>query len=270
MKKICYTLFIISAVNILLVSCASGFVATLQSEIAKATPTEMAAATTTANKTTEETTELPEIADESEDLIIFEVHPRFEELLLINPDVAGQVIIEGTNINYPVVFGRDNAHYFNHDVYGNENIHGAIFMDMSNRGAILDDNTVLHGNNFLWQNNSMFTDLELFKNWEFFNSNRIITFNNLYSDMEWEIFAVCVIHANDYYMIVRFGTHENYLDYLEHIRSQALFFTDFEPEADDKLLTLHTYTFDFTGAHLLVHARLINRTDNIRGAVLQN
>jgi hypothetical protein len=81
--------------------------------------------------------------------------------------------------------------------------------------------------------------------------------------MEWEIFAVCVIHASDYHMIVRFDTHEIYLDYLEHIRSQALFFVDFEPLTDDKLLTLHTYAYDFAGAHMMIHARLVNRIDNI-------
>jgi sortase B len=203
---------------------------------------------------------------ESEELRLLEVHPRFEELLQMNENVVGEIIIDGTTIDYPVVFSRENEFYLSHDIFGDENRYGAIFMDRANRGAVLDGNTILHGNNLGGNDRNMFADLEFYKNREFFDNNRIINFNNLYSDMEWEVFAVYVVHVDDYYMFSRFNTHESYLDFIEHIKSRALFFIDFEPDIDDRLLTLHTNSYEFTNAHTLVTARLINKADNMADA----
>ena len=252
MRRICYILFMIAA-GILLMSCGEPVV-TLQPEFAPAT-----------QKAPPDVTEPPGTDSENDAahvepaLLILEVHPRFEYLLHSNPDVVGQIIIEGANINYPVLFRGDNTHYLAHDIYGEPSQYGAIFMDMSNRGAILDDNTLLHGNNIP---GSMFGGLEYFKDQEFFDANRRVIFNNLYSDMEWEIFAVYAVHTSDYHVLVSFGGYEGYLEFLEHIRARALFFADFEPQPGDRMLTLHTRSAG--GAHTLIHARLISKTDNMR------
>ena len=255
MRRICYILFMLAA-GVLLTSCGETVV-TLQPEFAPGRTQKAPPAVTEPPGTDCESD-----AAHEEPALILEVHPRFEYLLHLNPDVVGQIIIEGANINYPVLFRGDNTHYFAHDIYGEPSERGAIFMDMSNRGAILDDNTVLHGNNIP---GGMFGGLEYFKEQEFFEANRRVIFNNLYSDMEWEIFAVYVVHSNDYHVLVRFGGHEGYLQFLEHIRARALFFADFEPQPGDRMLTLHTHSFEFAGAHTLVHARLISRADNVRG-----
>ncbi|MCL2099746.1 MAG: class B sortase [Oscillospiraceae bacterium] len=257
MKRICYILFIISSISLWLTSCGAGFVMTLQPETAEFKP---AAPPPTEPETTEEPE--PSAEEEHDDETVLEVHPRFEEILEINPDIIGQVIIEGTNIDHFAVFSGDNEYYWTRDIYGEDDPYGSVFMDMANRGAVLDENTLLHGHNFQGDDDGMFADLELFKEREFFDENRKIIFNNLYSDMEWEVFAVYIVHVNDYYMLVRFGSYENYLEYLEYIKSTALFFADFEPSEEDKLLSLHTRVYDFNDAHMIVTARLIKKTDN--------
>lgn len=41
--------------------------------------------------------------------------PSFEDLLAINKDVRGWLTMDGTNIDYPVLQGRDNLSYINTD-----------------------------------------------------------------------------------------------------------------------------------------------------------
>ena len=58
-----------------------------------------------------------------------EILPAFKELLEINPETVGYIRIEGTKIDYPVVKGKDNDYYLDHDFYGEESKSGTIMMD---------------------------------------------------------------------------------------------------------------------------------------------
>ena len=195
---------------------------------------------------------------------IYEINPKFHDLLNINNDIVGEVSIEGTVIDFPVVYNGDNDYYLKHDIYGNETKYGAVFMEMMNRGAILDRNTVLHGHNFRGTDNSMFADLEKFKKRDFFEANKTIIFNNLYSDMEWEVFSVYVTSEAEYYLITEFASDGDYIDFAEFVKSRSMFESGYRPGAGDYMLTLHTCSYEFENAHTLVHARLVKKTDNLK------
>lgn len=64
----------------------------------------------------------------------------------INPDVIGWVTIPGTTVNSPILQAHADApeHYLRHDVYGNYNPHGCIYLDadceelgLSSRNAVI-------------------------------------------------------------------------------------------------------------------------------------
>ena len=57
------------------------------------------------------------------------LNPISKELLEINPDYTGWLVINGTNISYPVVRGSDNVKYLDTSFRGEKNSLGAIFMD---------------------------------------------------------------------------------------------------------------------------------------------
>jgi len=223
-------------------------------------------------ETTEPESDVTEIKTDETDPGLFlpryEIHPRFFEWLEINGDIAGNLIIPGTLIDFPVVYNGDNEYYLDHDIYGGETKYGSVFMDGMNRGAVLDRNTIIHGHNFNEPNrgifdDSIFADLEKFKDKDFFGSNKTVIFNNLYSDMEWEVFSVYVTNDDDYFLKTRFSSEREFIEFAEFIKSRSVFESDYEPKEGDHMLTLHTCSYEFRHAHTLVHARLVKKTDNL-------
>jgi len=200
---------------------------------------------------------------------VYEINPKFAELLKINADVVGSVRVPGTLINFPVVYSGDNEYYLRRDIYGADTKYGTVFMDGFNHGSILDKNTVIHGHNFnephrgIYDDN-MFADLEKFKDREFFDANKTVIFDNLYSNMEWEVFSVYVTPEEDYYIYTRFSSDRDFTNFAEYVKSRSMFESDYLPKAGDYMLTLHTCSYEFAGAHTLVHARLVKKTDNLR------
>ena len=55
----------------------------------------------------------------------------FEELLALNKDTRAWITLDGTNIDYPMVQGKDDMEYVNKDVEGNFSLSGSIFNELS-------------------------------------------------------------------------------------------------------------------------------------------
>lgn len=87
-----------------------------------------------------------------------QIQINFSELLKINEDVVGWIIIEGTSINYPIVKTNDNEYYLSHNILKNKSQNGWIFMDYRNNIDFFDKNTILFGHNI--KSGIMFSDLK--------------------------------------------------------------------------------------------------------------
>jgi len=116
------------------------------------------------------------------------------EMLGINPDFVCWIRIDGTNIDYPVVRGRDNDEYIKTSFYGEANIAGAIFMDYRNIGDPIP-HIIIYGHNL--QQGGMFTDLRKFLNPRFAEENSIITLIVNGNDVEFEIFSARLSDTDD-------------------------------------------------------------------------
>ena len=82
----------------------------------------------------------------------------FDGLREINPNIVGWIILEGTQINYPVVQGEDNVYYLHRLYDGRWNPSGTIFMDYLNNPNMRDFHTILYGHHM--QDGSMFAAIE--------------------------------------------------------------------------------------------------------------
>lgn len=68
----------------------------------------------------------------------------------INPDVIGWITIPDTTINSPILQAPkdDPTYYLKHDVYGNYNPHGAIYLDADCTDGLLSKNAVIMGHHY--------------------------------------------------------------------------------------------------------------------------
>lgn len=117
-------------------------------------------------------------AAENVALILEEVKPiedeegklDFSELLAINPDVKFWLSIGGTDIDAPVVQGRDNYYYLNRDIFGKLSMAGAIYLDSRNSPDFSDIYNIVYGHHM--KGSLMFGDLDNYMDETFFNENQ--------------------------------------------------------------------------------------------------
>lgn len=117
----------------------------------------------------------------------------FEQLRAINPDVNSWITMDGTNIDYPVVRGKDNWYYLNRDVFRKYSLAGSIYMDTRNKPDYSDIYTIIYGHHM--KNHLMFSDLDLYKDENFFRTNTTGTL--LLPDGEKKLQTVAVLETTE-------------------------------------------------------------------------
>ncbi|MBE6788328.1 MAG: competence/damage-inducible protein A [Ruminococcaceae bacterium] len=184
-----------------------------------------------------------------------------------NKDVAGWIEIEGSQINYPVVKGSDNDYYLTHNFYNKKERHGVPFMDFRNDVKELDFNTILHGHN-MKSDNQMFSDLSKYYKGKqaitFYRKNPIISFDTVYEEMDWKIFAVFTCSVNtksdkyfNYYNVLNPASNEEFETFISDIRERSIFNIPVDVQATDKILTLSTCYYEYSDQRLVVMARKV-------------
>lgn len=78
----------------------------------------------------------------------------------VNPDIVGWIAIPGTGVSQPIVAATadDPDYYLDHDVYGNWNPYGAVYLDAGCRKGLLNSrNAVVYGHHM--HDGSMFSEI---------------------------------------------------------------------------------------------------------------
>ncbi len=193
-----------------------------------------------------------------------DVLPQFssyEEAKKTNPDVIGWISVPNTRIDYPVVRTDDNEYYLTHNVEKEESKHGAVFMDFRNSNSDQQRHIILYGHNM--KNGTMFHDLNNYKQRSFFEENRIITFLWDGKETKWEVYAAYVVKQGVYYIHTRFGSDDNYVEYMNSIIDYAkeskysVVDDTVSIKASDQVLTLSTCTYEYDNSYFAVCARRI-------------
>lgn len=166
----------------------------------------------------------------------------FEFLKGENQDIIGWIQVEGTNIDYPVLYDTTyNMYYLNHSYKGTNTVYGSIFVLGENAGDFTDFNTVVYGHNML--NRTMFAQLHEFRKKEFFDSHGTITMYTPDRKLTYQVFAAYrrdnlnILANND------FSTEESRTEYINSIYDHdavANFKPEYQVTASDRILTLST------------------------------
>jgi len=179
---------------------------------------------------------------------------KFDEMRSVNPDYAGWLCISGTNVDYPVVKGKDNKFYLDHGFEMEPNVAGAIFMDYRNKNDGTDKNIVIYGHNM--KNGTMFKGLMSYKRTGFFDDNRFIVFNDGREESIWEIFSAYVTDTGFNYIRTEF-TDLQFDVFVREICKKSMHESDVNTESMDAVLTLSTCSYEFDDARFVVHARKV-------------
>ena len=87
----------------------------------------------------------------------------------INEDICGWIRIDGTNIDYPMVIGKDNTEYLNNDYRKEYSITGSIFLDYRNDRFFKDDYTIIYGHNL--KADLMFAEIRNYADKKYFDEH---------------------------------------------------------------------------------------------------
>ena len=175
----------------------------------------------------------------------------FESLSAINPDIIGWIIIEDTNINYPVVQGEDNDFYLTHQFDKTKNRAGCLFLDIANDPDFANQNQIIYGH--YTKDKSMFYQLRGYKGQDFYDAHPtgwLITPDGAFR-----------LHFFSGYVSSTQGdgwqtdfSDGSYARWLSARQKKSLFSSPVVPTEEDAILTLSTCSYEFDDARFLLHA----------------
>ena len=178
----------------------------------------------------------------------------FNELKNTNSEVVAWIMVDGTNINYPIVQGSDNDYYLNHDIVKNPKASGWPFMDYRNSSDMSNDNTIFYGHNLL--NKTAFGSIaNIFTNNWFKSSNHLIIVRTPEAKYVYEIFSCYYIDPEVYYLQESFYDDNERLNFYNKLKGRSQYNFNINLEATDKIITLSTCTDDNKGRKV-IHAKL--------------
>ena len=201
--------------------------------------------------------------DEGSDVEILAAAPvnaqRFAALLKRNPDFAGWLKIDGTQLDYPVMYAlKDTDFYLHHDFDKNESSSGVPYIG---KGCGPDsDNIILYAHNM--KNGTMFAGLLKYADEGYFRNHPEISFDTPEGDGIYDIIAVFreQVHYRDETNVFRYYnycgklTEAEFREYIDQIRAHSLYDTGKTAQYGQQLLTLSTCSYHTENGRFVVVA----------------
>lgn len=182
----------------------------------------------------------------------------FNELINKNADTVAWIQVNNTNINYPIVQTDNNDYYLTRSYNKTWNDAGWVFMDYRNSGNLTDKNTIIYAHSRL--DKTMFGSLsKVFKSeWYKNKDNHIIKMSTPTENSLWQIFSVYKIEAENYYITTNFDSNDDYIKFLNTIKSRSKYDFNVTLSGDDSIITLSTCYSETE--RTVVHAKKIKKS----------
>ena len=184
----------------------------------------------------------------------------FESLFTENSDMVGWIFIEGTGVNYPVMQTKDSPNYYLKRNFNKEYSDLGVPYVQENCDLSANDNIIIYGHHI--KGGKMFGSLDKFTSKSFYDKHRIIQFNTLTEQREYQIIAVFKTIAYSasgfrYYDFVNAEDEADFNAYVSRCKELALYDTGVTAKYGDRLLTLSTCKRFVENGRLVVVAKKI-------------
>jgi len=184
----------------------------------------------------------------------------------VNEDANGWLYLPGVGtkdgLNLPVVQGDDNEYYLSHDIEGNEDSKGTLFVDYRNNPLDsgtqeLSDVTCIFGHNM--KSGSMFASICNYKSQTFYDRHPYGIMMAENGDIyKIDYFAGVIVDGMDNRNIYAsdFIDESQFNAYFDNIVSNSTFQSDCKVEFGDKIVVFQTCSYEYNSATFLLYGRL--------------
>ena len=210
-----------------------------------------------------------EVSDKSKDNGEKKILKKFEKLYEKNSDIAGWLTIDGTTIDYPVMYTPDDNDYYLHlDFDKNWSDPGTPFIDTNCRPFDdRTDNVLIYGHNM--KSGIMFRELLQYEDESFYKKHKNIKFDTLYETGTYEVIGAfrSEIYPDDdtehyhYYEFFNAADKAEFDEYIDFVKSNTSYDSGVTAEYGDELITLSTCASHTEDGRFVVVARRITGDD---------
>jgi sortase B len=192
-------------------------------------------------------------------------NPTLAELQKINPDVCAWLTLDDTNIDYPVVQGKNNMVYLNKAVDKTFSLSGSIFLDYRNQSDFSDAYSIIYGHHM--EGGVMFGQLTNFRKEKYFEEHPTgyLFLPDCTYTIQW--FACVETDAFD----SKLYTTKSEMDeaygeeLLAYIQQTALQYREIGVSPTDKIIALSTCSSASTDGRTLLIGRMEKVTQELEG-----
>ena len=189
------------------------------------------------------------------------IMPFFIEKMSQNPDIVGWVKIEGTKLDYPVMYTpSEEDKYLHADFENNWSIGGLPYVEEACSMDPESDNLIIYGHNMA--NGTMFHTLMEYDQKNFWEEHPTISFSTLYEDRTYEIIAAFydrVYYKYEdcfkFYQFIDAEDEAHFQEAMDYYKKTALYDTGVTAEYGDKLITLVTCAYHVDNGRFVVVAK---------------
>lgn len=153
------------------------------------------------------------------------------------PDIVAWLTCPDTDLNYPVVQGQDNSYYLTHLATGENNKHGAIFVDYRNNTLLADENTILYGHNM--NDGTMFHGLLNWGNADYAAAHTTLYLQTPHKTYALRVFNACVVTADSTEYQLGFESTDK-AAWLNQCARHSYFTADYVPSTELPVVTFST------------------------------
>jgi len=209
-------------------------------------------------------TELPEPAQGSapntEELERQKRLAQYTALHEQNADMMGWIRIEGTQIDYPVMYTPEDPEYYLYRNFKKEkSSYGMIFIDGDCRLDGTSPNILIYGHHM--RNGSMFAEIENYDSREFWENHPYIEFDTLEEPGTYQVIGAFKQPANrvdeDFMTMLLAQTEEDYEELIRFVKGYRFYDTQLEAEYPEELITLATCEYTQTDGRFFVVAKKV-------------
>lgn len=199
----------------------------------------------------------------------WKVSERFRKLRKKGKYIIGWLSFDEVD---EAVCQKDNTYFLNHDATGKRNRNGAIFLDSGVSLMTRPYTLFLYGHNM--KSGNMFGRLKKYKESGYFYKHRIITFDTLYEDGQYAVFAVMEMDTTPgtarWYDLWSLAA-DSYAEREEAIRTlerRSVISSALDVQADEQILLLVT-CLDGDTERLVVAARRLREGETENNLIIR-